>query len=154
MDDYFSTGFGDEYNDEEYSYEDDFAPSDPFDGFTRSEQDIFFRLLDLLPRELLEPAMDYFMARPTKMRALVDYAKQKRDLIKNGDTEVLNELFERESIMIDDLRKRAEEMEAELYGGSSQTNEDESLKEEGDPFTDAAEESDYSDDPDIGGLSL
>lgn len=118
MDDYL-TGFGDEYSDDfEDNYE-DFAPVDPFEGLTRGQQDLFFRVLDLLPREQLEPAMDYFMDHPAKIRALVDYVKQKKEMLENNDTEELKKLFERERIVIQKLEDSTDEYDAAIQAGAA-----------------------------------
>ncbi|HLD21709.1 MAG TPA: hypothetical protein VJB65_02315 [Patescibacteria group bacterium] len=98
----------DEYTDDQEEWEekwsegeDEFASADPFDGLSKRDQDIFFRVLDLLPREQLEYAMDYFMSHPSKIQATIDYVKRKRDLIKNKDLEGLKKLFEQERIVLE-----------------------------------------------------
>ena len=98
-----------EWEENEYTDEtDEFAPQDPFEGLTRREQDLFFRVLDLMPREQLEYAMDYFMSHPDKIRAVVDYVKQEKELIKNNDVQALQELFEKERIVIQQVEAQAE----------------------------------------------
>lgn len=77
--------------------------SDPLESLNKRDQDLFFRVLDLLPREQLEPAMDYFMSHPSKIHAVVDYVKQQRDMIKNNNIEGLKQLFARERIVIDQM---------------------------------------------------
>ena len=77
--------------------------SDPLETLNKRDQDLFFRVLDLLPREQLEPAMDYFMDHPSKIAAIVDYVKQERDMIKKNDVAGLKQLFEREKIVIEQV---------------------------------------------------
>jgi hypothetical protein len=72
--------------------------------------------LDLLPREQLEPAMDYFMDHPSKITAIIEYVKQERDMIKNNDLEGLKKLFERERIVI-------EQVESPEAGETAETQE-------------------------------
>lgn len=76
---------------------------DPLDSLSRREQDTFFRVLDMLPEGTLESAMEYFLNHPKKIRAVLDYVKLQKELIKNNDTEKLRELFERENIVIEQL---------------------------------------------------
>jgi hypothetical protein len=77
--------------------------SDPLESLNKRDQDLFFRVLDLLPREQLEPAMDYFMDHPSKITAVVNYVKQQRDLIKNHDIAALKQLFDRERIVLEQM---------------------------------------------------
>ncbi len=79
------------------------ASVDPLDALSRREQDTFFRVLDMLPEGTIESAMDYFLSHPKKIRAVLDYVKLQKDLIKNNDKEKLKELFERENIVIEQL---------------------------------------------------
>lgn len=76
---------------------------DPLDSLSRREQDTFFRVLDMLPEGTLESSMEYFLSHPKKIRAVLDYVKVQKDLIKNHDTQALKELFERENIVIEQL---------------------------------------------------
>lgn len=85
----------------------DQALLDPFEGLTKRDQDIFFRVLDLLPREQLETAMDYFMSRPQKIHAVVGYVKHQKELIQKGDIEGLKKLFEQEQIVLDTIDSAA-----------------------------------------------
>lgn len=96
MEDDFTDDFGEPLDDER----DEFAMIDPFEGLTKREQDLFFKVLDLLPDGQLDMAMDYFMSRPAKIRAVVDYAKAKKAMIKDKDQEELRKLLEQENIVI------------------------------------------------------
>src|SRR3989339_6746 len=101
-----------EREDENIDNEEDFLPTDPFEGLTKGEQDVFFRILDLLPRTQLEPAMEYFFSHPLKIRAVVAYVKQKKQLIKEKNTEELKKLFAQEQIVLEKLQVNDEnEME-------------------------------------------
>lgn len=79
---------------------------DPLDSLSRREQDTFFRVLDMLPEGTLEAAMEYFLSHPKKIRAVLDYVKVQKELIKKHDTEALKELFERENIVIEELSQK------------------------------------------------
>jgi hypothetical protein len=111
MGDYFG-----EYDEEtnELDESEAFTPLDPFDGLSKREQDVFFRVLDLLPREQLETAMEYFMDHPDKIRAVINYVKQKKELLDTGDTEGLNALFEQERILIETLQTQHNAHEQEV----------------------------------------
>lgn len=98
-DDFYVDEFGDDFDPEHM--DDEFMPQDPFDSLTKREQDTFFRVLDLLPREQLEYAMDYFMSNPAKIRTVIDYVKEKKEIIKEGDEQALRDLFDREKIFIE-----------------------------------------------------
>ena len=112
MADAFDAMWDDRMDEEELEDVDEFAQVDPLDELNRWDQDKFFRILDLLPREQLEPAMDHFMSHPTKIRAVVDYAKQQKELLENKDVDALKELFERERIVIEKLNQEAVAEEA------------------------------------------
>lgn len=77
-----------------------FSSDDPFDGLTRRDQDLFFKVLDLLPQEQLEGAMDYFMEHPKKIRAVIAYVKAQKNLIKDKDPKELEKLLAQENIVI------------------------------------------------------
>jgi hypothetical protein len=92
------SGYEDEMNalwDEEES-----LSGDPFENLTASEQDIFFRVVDLLPDDLRNSGIEYFMDNPRKIRAIVDNVKAKREIIKNQDKEALQQLLDQEQIVI------------------------------------------------------
>lgn len=93
----------DEWGQEDWEEGEEFIPADPFESLTAREQDIFFRVLDLIPDEQREKAIEYFMDNPSKIRAIVDNVKAKKELIKNKDTEGLKQLFEQERIVIEKI---------------------------------------------------
>ncbi|MFC1598033.1 hypothetical protein ACFL2M_00680 [Patescibacteria group bacterium] len=97
----------DEWSDEWGEGEDEFAPADPFEGLTSREQDLFFRVLDLIPDEEREIAIEYFMSHPAKIRAVVDNVKAKKELITNKDVAGLEKLFEEERIVIEKIDEMA-----------------------------------------------
>lgn len=92
--------------DDEMTTEEQYGGGDPFEGLTAREQDIFFRVVDMIGKgepdeaELRNAGIEYFMDHPSKIRAVVDNVKQKRELIKEEDVDGLKELFERENIVI------------------------------------------------------
>lgn len=106
MNDWQDTSFDDTWSEDG---DGDTLTSDPLETMNKRDQDLFFRVLDLLPREQLEPAMDYFMGHPAKITAIVEYVKQQRDMIKNNDTDALKKLFDRERIVIEQVESAATE---------------------------------------------
>lgn len=105
MEDYLDEGWGVEGD--EFSDIDEFEPADPFDGLNKREQDLFFRVLDMIPDEQREGAIDYFMSNPSKIRAVVDNVKQKKELIENNDLDGLKELFEQERVLLEQHMQQA-----------------------------------------------
>lgn len=97
------------YNEWDVSEEGADLSVDPLDDLSRREQDTFFRVLDLLPEGQVEPAMEYFLSHPAKIRAVLDYVKLQKDLIKQHDLVKLKELFERENIVIQKLSENTED---------------------------------------------
>lgn len=97
------------YNEWDVSEEGADLSVDPLDDLSRREQDTFFRVLDLLPEGQVEPAMEYFLSHPTKIRAVLDYVKLQKDLIKQHDLVKLKELFERENIVIEKLSENTQD---------------------------------------------
>ncbi len=81
---------------------DDFEPMDPFEGLNKRDQDLFFRVLDMVPDEQREGAIDYFMSNPSKIHAVIENVKTKKELIENKDVEGLKQLFEQERVMLDE----------------------------------------------------
>ena len=60
---------------------------DPLESLPRRDQDIFFRLLDLLPDNKREFAMEYFYDHPAKIKAVIEHIKRdNKAVIKNQDT--------------------------------------------------------------------
>lgn len=104
MNDSQDTSFDESWSDEEGGEQ---LTGDPLDSLNKRDQDLFFRVLDLLPREQLEPAMDYFLSHPSKITAVVAYVKEQKDLIKNNDIEALKQLFERERIVIEQVEAQS-----------------------------------------------
>lgn len=100
---------------DEMSTEEMYGGGDPFEGLTARDQDIFFRVIDMIGKgepdeaEQRNAGIEYFMDHPAKIRAIVDNVKQKRELIKEQDVDGLKELFQRENIVIKTIDQ------AELY---------------------------------------
>ncbi len=81
--------------------EDDATLSDdPFNGIHKPDQDLFFKMLDLMPDEYREDAMDYFMGHPAKLRSIIKNIKLKKTLIKNKDQAGLNDVLAQEYQLI------------------------------------------------------
>ena len=78
---------------------DEFASTDPFDGLTKRDQDIFFKVLDMVPDDKREVAMDYFLDHPKKIQAVVAGVKLQKDMLAKKDAAGLNKLFEEERIL-------------------------------------------------------
>lgn len=104
----------DEYlEDEEWGEEGgEFVPTDPFEGIGKRDQDIFFRVLDLVPDEERGPAIEYFMDHPAKILAIIAGVKKRRELIENQDIEALHSLFDQERITFQ-----------QMMGGSAETDD-------------------------------
>lgn len=117
----FGDSWGDEYDEEV----DEFASVDPFDGISKRDQDLFFKVLDLLPPDQLQPAMEYFLSRPGKIRAVIHYVRAKaKDMVKNHDTAALEHMFEEEHINLDDGQEQAQTTDESDAYASGLTEED------------------------------
>ncbi len=77
--------------------------TDPFEGLSRSEQDLFFRVLDVIPDEKRTDAVEYFMDHPNKIRAVVQNVKQKKELVANKDLEGLKKVLEEEQVALEQV---------------------------------------------------
>jgi hypothetical protein len=106
-DDNWDEGFG--LEEEEADGIDEFAPVDPFEDLSARDQDLFFRIVDMLPDDKREATMAYMMDNPRVIRAVVDNAKTKRELIKNNDVEGMKQLLEEENVVLDQIDKNAKE---------------------------------------------
>lgn len=91
--------FNDEWFDDSSSAGDEFASIDPFDGLTKRDQDVFFKVLDMIPDDKREVAMDYFLDHPNKIQAVVVGVKLQKELLAKKDAVGLNKLFEEERIL-------------------------------------------------------
>lgn len=99
--------------------DDSIVSDDPFDGITKPDQDLFFKMLDLIPDEYREDSMDYFMGHPAKLRAIIKNIKLKKALLKNKDQAGLNELLAQEYELI----KQAKQLDAAAQVNSDETEE-------------------------------
>ena len=97
-DEWFDDGFDNGLNDGDDAV-DEFAAIDPFEGLTKRDQDIFFKVLDIVPDDKREVAMDYFLDHPKKIKAVVAGVKLQKELLAEKDTAGLNQLFEEEQIL-------------------------------------------------------
>lgn len=99
----------DEYleNDEWTEDGEEFAPADPFEGIGKRDQDLFFRVLDMVPDEERGAAIEYFMDHPAKIHSVINGVKKRRELIENQDVAGLNTLFEQERVVFDQMLSSA-----------------------------------------------
>ncbi len=97
MDEYLTE---DQFGDNSWDGEEELIPTDPMDQLTKREQDIFFRMIDLVPDGKSEQAIIYFMDHPAKIRAVVDNIKEKKELIANKDQAAIQAMFDAEGIDI------------------------------------------------------
>lgn len=91
--------FDDEWLDDSAVEADAFAATDPFDGLTRRDQDIFFKVLDIIPDDKREIAMDYFLDHPQKIQAVIAGVKMQKKMLADKDVAGLNKLFEQERVL-------------------------------------------------------
>lgn len=91
--------FADEWFNDEAVEGDEFASRDPFEGLTKRDQDVFFKVLDMIPDDKREAAMDYFLDHPQKIQAVVAGVKIQKELLAKKDAIGLNKLFEEERIL-------------------------------------------------------
>lgn len=106
-DDNWDEGFGME--DDEFFDDDEFSSTDPFEEMSSRDQDLFFRIIDMLPDSMREITMAYLMDHPRIIRAVIDNAKTKRELIKNNDVEGVKKLLEEEQVALETIEKKAQE---------------------------------------------
>lgn len=91
--------FDDNWFDDGDNAGDEFASTDPFEGLTKRDQDVFFKVLDMIPDDKREVAMDYFLDHPQKIRAVVAGVRLQKDMLAKKDAPGLNKLFEEERIV-------------------------------------------------------
>lgn len=82
---------------------------DPFEGLTTREQDIFFRILDVLSEEFGDRAFEFYMENPQRIRQLIAMVKEQKIFIKKLDRDGWRALLEKE---IADLRNLGEKQAA------------------------------------------
>lgn len=86
--------FDDTWLDDSYeTNEDEFIPTDPFEGLTKRDQDLFFKMLDVVPDDKRDAVMEYFVDHPKKIREVISVMKQKRKIIEDKDLGALRTLF-------------------------------------------------------------
>jgi hypothetical protein len=86
--------FDDTWLDDSYeTNEDEFVPTDPFEGLTKRDQDLFFKMLDIVPDDKRERVMEYFVDHPKKIREVITVMKQKKKIIEEKDLGKLRTVF-------------------------------------------------------------
>lgn len=78
--------------------EGEFVPSDPFEGLNKRQQDLFFRMLDIIPDDKREEAMDYFVDHPKKIKEVVAVISAKKKIVESRDAEALRTIFDEHRI--------------------------------------------------------
>lgn len=73
--------------------EDEFTLTDPFEGIQKRDQNLFFQMLDIVPDDKREQAMDYFIEHPKKIREVIKVIKAKKAILEDNDTQALRALF-------------------------------------------------------------
>lgn len=95
--------FDEEWLDDSFAAEEGEASlEDPFDGLTRRDQDVFFKVLDMIPDERREVAMDYFLDHPQKIKAVVAGVKLQKKMIIEKDADGLNKLLEQVHVVFEE----------------------------------------------------
>lgn len=82
--------------------EDEFRPADPFEGLTQRDQNLFFLMLDIIPDDKREQAMDYFVDHPQKIKEVVSSIKAKKKIIEDKDAVALRTLFDTYRVRFDE----------------------------------------------------
>ncbi|MBI2415065.1 MAG: hypothetical protein HYV33_00190 [Candidatus Kerfeldbacteria bacterium] len=102
-------GYFDDWNSgdtDEYS-NDEFQSVDPLESLPKRDQDIFFRLLDLIPDDKREFAMEYFYDHPAKIRSVVDYIKQdktiKKAVVQEQNPAAMQQVLAAKQVSLDDM---------------------------------------------------
>lgn len=106
-DDNWDEGFDVEAEDSQEM--DEFAPADPFEDLSSRDQDLFFRIVDMLPDDKREATMAYMMDNPRVIKAVIESAKTKRELIKNNDVEGMKALLAQENVVLEKIDANAAE---------------------------------------------
>lgn len=131
--------FDDNWLDDSYApTEDEFIPSDPFDGIQKRDQDLFFRMLDIIPDDKREAAMEYFVGHPRKIREVIKVMKVKKKIIEDRDMAKLRTVFSEYRVNLDD---------ADAAGAKSDTDSEDDYEEhEEDPSNSHKERDEYEED--------
>lgn len=97
--------FDDNWLDDSYTdttNQDEFIPSDPFEGLTKREQDWFFKMLDVIPEDKREAAMDYFVGHPKKIKEVIAVIKAKKKIVEDKDLVALKTVFSEHRVHLDE----------------------------------------------------
>ena len=113
-------------DDSEESSGDEFIPTDPFEGLTKRDQDLFFKMLDIVPDDKREQAMEYFVDHPKKIREIIAVIKLKRKLIEDRNLENLQAIFAEHRVQFETTDTAASDEDDELLeeSDSESTAED------------------------------
>lgn len=104
--------FDDDWLDDSFSEDgDDGFVTDPFDGLTKRDQDTFFKVLDIIPDDKRETAMEYFLDHPKKIKAVIAGVKLQKQMLKDKDVVGLNKLFEQEHLMFQNADAMSDDLE-------------------------------------------
>lgn len=131
--------FDDNWLDDSYEpTEEEFIPADPFDGIQKRDQDLFFRMLDIIPDDKREAAMEYFVGHPRKIREVIKVMKVKKKIIEDRDMAKLRTVFSEYRVNLD---------EAATTNGKLDTDSDDDYEEsEEDPNNSHKERDEYEAD--------
>ena len=105
---------------------DEFIPTDPFEGLTKRDQDLFFKMLYIVPDDKREQAMEYFVDHPKKIREIIAVIKLKRKLIEDRNLENLQAIFAEHRVQFETTDNTAGDEDDELLeeSNSESTAED------------------------------
>lgn len=119
--------FDDTWLDDSYeASEDEFVPSDPFEGLTKRDQDLFFKMLDVVPDDKREAVMEYFVDHPKKIREVISVMKQKRKIIEDKDLGALRTIFTEHRVQFDTSDPSSASVDAEVLDDTAaEQSEDE-----------------------------
>ena len=119
--------FDDTWLDDSYeTNEDEFVPTDPFEGLTKRDQDLFFKMLDVVPDDKREAVMEYFVDHPKKIREVISVMKQKRKIIEDKDLGALRTIFTEHRVQFDTSDPSSASAEAEVLDDTAaEQSEDE-----------------------------
>lgn len=132
--------FDDNWLDDSYeSTTDEFIPSDPFDGIQKRDQDLFFRMLDIIPDDKREAAMEYFISNPRKIREVIKVMKVKKKIIDNRDMAKLRTVFSEYRVSFDEADTSAVKSDSD----AEDMDEDEDEKDTGHKERGEYEEDEY-----------
>ncbi len=132
--------FDDNWLDDSYeSTTDEFIPADPFDGIQKRDQDLFFRMLDIIPDDKRKAAMEYFVSNPRKIREVIKVMKIKKKIIDDRDMAKLRTVFSEYRVNFDE----ADTASTKTISDADDLEDDEEEKDSGHKERDEYEEDEY-----------